>query len=277
MTWARFKHTRAAVLAWTLLAFLAGYVMASSIDQLRAPTIHLHIYTEDTQQSEQPRNLPMTAHNTTISTMSNIKTSPTIPDGFVQDARGRLVPKKLVRPIDALRDQTVQTIVDQALALNQHLKAFKQSAFADVETFIATSLEQFEVEHGGVKGNVTLRSYDGRYKIERAVQESIAFDERLQAAKALIGECITRWAEGSQPEIHALIDDAFQVDKEGRISTSRVLGLKRLAITDPQWSAAMEAIAQSVTVVGSKNYIRIYRREGDTDKYTAIVLDIAAV
>lgn len=194
-----------------------------------------------------------------------------------RDAKGRLVPDSLVEPIDKLRDQTVRKIVQQALDLNAVIAKFKSVAFADIATFIEISAAQFEIHVGGEKGNVTLRSYDGEFKVERSIQEHIAFDERLQVAKALIDACITEWSASSRPEIQVLVNDAFQVDQAGRVSTERVLGLRRLAITDERWTEAMRAIAESVTVVGSKSYLRIYRRVGATGRYEPISLDIAAV
>lgn len=195
----------------------------------------------------------------------------------MRDSMGRLVPIELVKPIDMLRDQTVAKIVARATALRQELAAFKAEAFSDIATFVELSAAQFDVVVGGRQGNVTLRSYDGRYKVERAIQMHLAFDERLRAAKELVDQCITAWSEGSRAEVKALLDDAFQVDQEGRISTQRVLGLRRLNIRDPKWEEAMLAIAESVTVVGSKSYVRIYERVGDTNRYEPVVLDIAGV
>ena len=210
--------------------------------------------------------------------MSNTEqTEVAIPDGFMLDAQGRLVPEKAVREIDKLRDQTVRQIVEKAIALNKAMADFKVGAFSDIATFVATSAEQFGVEMGGNKGNVTLRSYDGRYKIERAVQERVEFDERLQAAKELIDECITAWGAKATDELRALVRDVFKVDQQGRVSTYRILGLKRYGFQDPKWLTAMEAIAQSLTVVGSSTYVRIYQRVGDTDRYVPIPLDLAAI
>lgn len=207
---------------------------------------------------------------------SSQDTTPTIPPGFVQRADGALVPESMVKDIDKLRDQTVEAIVQKALALRKALLDFKTGSFADIAAFCEASAERFDTQVGGTKGNVTLRTFDGRFKVERAIQQRIAFDERLQAAKELIDHCITEWAENSRPEIRVLVNDAFQVDQEGRISTQRVLGLKRLAITDPKWLNAMEAIAESVTVVDSKAYVRVYERTANGD-YAPIALDIAKV
>lgn len=49
----------------------------------------------------------------------------TIPDGYVQDAHGRLVPESMVTPLDQLRDQTILAIVADAKVLNQRIQEFK--------------------------------------------------------------------------------------------------------------------------------------------------------
>ena len=200
-----------------------------------------------------------------------------IPAGYWRDGEGRLIPENMVKPIDRARDDLVRELVGKAKAASAVLADFKAKAFGDIGAFVGMSGEQYGVKLGGVKGNVTLLSFDGRFKIVRQIQEHLVFDERLQAAKQLIDECIQTWTEGSSDEIKALINDAFQVNKEGKINTARVLGLKRLNINDEKWLRAMQAIADSVQVAGSKPYIRIYERVGDTDQYQPISLDVAAV
>ncbi|MBR8314675.1 DUF3164 family protein [Burkholderia dolosa] len=201
----------------------------------------------------------------------------TIPAGYVRDAKGRMVPATMVKPIDQLRDQTVLSLIDDAKRVAQVLAEFKAKAFNDIGAFVETSLEQYGVKSGGSKGNVTLVTFDGRYKIVRQIQEHLQFDERLQAAKQLIDECIQDWTQGSRDEIKALINEAFQVDKEGKINTGRVLGLRRLNIQHDKWRTAMQAIVDSVQVTGTKPYVRFYERVGDSDQYAAISLDIASI
>ncbi len=203
-------------------------------------------------------------------------TTTTIPDGFMQNAQGHLIPDAMVSDIDKLRNQTVQGLIVNAKRQRELLAQFREEAFSDVEAFVTTSLEQYDVQVGGKKGNITLTSFDGRYKIVRQVQERLVFDERLQAAKTLIDECITAWSEGSRDEIKVLVNDAFRVDQEGEINAGRVLGLRRLNIKDEMWQKAMQAISDSVRVDGSKPYIRFYERNG-RGEYVAISLDIASV
>lgn len=198
-----------------------------------------------------------------------------IPDGYRQAADGTLVPIAKIKPIDLARDALVQEIVEKARDLNGIMTDFKNDTLADIAAFVQLSAEQYGAKLGGEKGNVTLYSFDGKYKIQRAMSENIVFDERLQAAKALIDACINKWSEGINDNIHVLVNDAFRVDKEGKISTGRVLGLRRLNIVDNEWQAAMNAISESLQVIGTKAYIRIYERNGEGDKYVPLSLDLA--
>lgn len=204
-----------------------------------------------------------------------MENTPKTPDGFRTDAQGRLVPEKLIKPIDRTRDDLVRELSREAHNISGVLSKFKARVFADINAFVDLSAEQYGVKWGGKKGNITLYSFDGAYRVQVAIAERIAFDERLQAAKQLIDECITAWSQGSRAEIQVLVQDAFQTDKEGKINTARVLGLRRLNITDDKWQTAMRAIGESLQVVGSKEYVRFYERIGSTDDYRAITLDIA--
>lgn len=211
--------------------------------------------------------------------MTNAKqfTQHEVPAGYWRDAKGILTPINLIKPIDVQRDALVGDLVVQAIQASEFLRQFKLAAFGDIEAFVALSAEEYGASIGGKKGNVTLYSHDGRYKIQRAIQNRIAFNERLQAAKELIDECLKDWVQGAKPEIHSIIDQAFDVDKEGSVNTGAVLSLRRLDIKDARWIKAMEAIGDALQVVGSRAYVRIYERVGDNDQYEPISLDIAGV
>lgn len=197
-------------------------------------------------------------------------------DQYWEDSRGRLVPVAIVSEIDQERDALVRELAAAAKDLQEAMRRFKLQAMGDVQAFVDLSAEKYDVKMGGQKGNITLVSYDGRFKVQVAISEHLSFDERLQAAKKLIDECLTDWTGDSRDEIKTIVLDAFQVDKEGRINTGRILGLRRLAIDDSRWLKAMQAIADSMQVVGSKTYLRIYERGAD-GRYNPIALDLAAL
>jgi hypothetical protein len=192
------------------------------------------------------------------------------------DSQGRQVPVEHVSDLDKLRDQTVRSIAAKALSQRDALAAFKVDLRDELFAFLGLSSEQYGKVYGGKKGNVTLMSYDGRYKLILAINETIVFDERLQVAKSIIDDCITRWSDGARSEIRALVNDAFYVDKGGNINTARILGLRRLEIHDPEWKKAMQAITDSIQISGSKEYLRIYERD-ERGEYRQVALDVAAL
>ena len=195
---------------------------------------------------------------------------------YKTDAKGNLVPIANIREIDLLRDDLVQEIVQKAEVMAADLREFKGSSMDDIAAFVQLSADRYDVQVGGKKGNVTLHSFDGQYRLQLAMQDTLVFDEGLLAAKALIDECINEWTEGSRTELKTLINAAFQVDKEGNISTARVLGLRRLSIADSKWQRAMDALSDSLQVHTSKAFVRVYKRGGDGE-YQLINLDVAKV
>lgn len=200
-----------------------------------------------------------------------------VPDGYKEDGTGALRPVETIKKIDLLRDDLVMEIVTKAKVKRDELATLKAEVYGDIESFVDLSSEQYGVKRGGKKGNVTLTSFDGKYKIIKANADNVVFDERLQAAKALIDECLADWSKGAHPGLVTIVNDAFRTDTKGELRTNRVLALRRHDINDIRWKNAMDAIADSLQVVGSKTYIRVYERIGQTDRYKQIPLDIAAV
>lgn len=200
-----------------------------------------------------------------------------VPEGYMKDMKGRLVPVEMVDELDRMRDELVRDLVMHAKETQEVLATFKARAMADTQAFVQISGERYGVKIGGEKGNVTLHSFDGRYRIERAMSDYIVFDERLQVAKVLIDRCIHEWTDGSRSEVKALVEHAFKANSEGQVSTHRVLGLRQLKIDHPTWKRAMEAISDSMKVVETKAYLRVYERDEGTEGYRPVALALAAV
>ena len=197
--------------------------------------------------------------------------------GYRKNALGHLVPETAIRDIDLERDSIVHELIDAAKDAQENLRGLKERVFGDANAFISLSADKYGVKLGGAKGNVTLHSFDGSLKVVIQRAENMSFDERLQAAKVLIDECITDWARGSDPKIQVLVQQAFETDKEGKINVGRVLALRRLDIEDEKWQRAMQAISESVQVVGTKTYMRFYERVDGSEQYTPISLDFASL
>ena len=199
----------------------------------------------------------------------------TAPEGFAFNSQGHLVPLDKVKTSDSIESTLVMEMIEKAVNLNHGLTLFKDHCFDEINTLLEMLAEQYSVKKGGKKGNVTLQSYDGLFKVQMSVSEFFEFGPQLQIAKQLIDECILEWGAGANANIKALVDHAFRVDKKNQVNTKDILGLRRLDIKDEKWQEAMTAISDSMRVQSSKEYVRFYYRPSSNDDFKAITLDIA--
>lgn len=201
-----------------------------------------------------------------------------IPEGYKKDALERLVPISTIAQIDLDRDELIEEIFNAAEQLQQTMLAFKMQYIGDIEAFVELAGEKYGAKLGGEKGNISLLSFDGSKKVEISIGETIHFDERLQVAKSLINECITEWSEGVNDFIKLLVNQAFSVNKEGKINVGNVINLTRAkGIDHPKWNQAMQAIKDSQQVISSKNYIRLYSRANRNEKMKLLSLNMASI
>lgn len=202
-----------------------------------------------------------------------------IPEGFMEDSTGALRRVDSIKQIDLLRDELVKKIIARAAAINEQLRQLKDEALAEISAFVELSASEYGVNLGGKKGNVQLTSYDGKFKVMRAKQDCMTFDERLLAAKQLITECLEDWAgrPGVPRGLVVVAERAFRKNAAGEISVSRVMDLRSHDIDDTRWKRAMEIITDSIRVQATVTYLRLYERVGSTDQYKQISLDIAGV
>lgn len=195
---------------------------------------------------------------------------------YMPDAKGALVPLALIKPVDKLMDELVRKMMSFAVELSDQISRFRGHCFDDIWSFQALISQEYGAEVGGKKGNVTFTSFDGTQKVQIAVADLLEFGPELQAAKKLVDACLTEWSEGSGDELRAIVNRAFSVDKEGKINRAELFTLLRVAIEDERWKRAMGAIRDSIRVIGSKTYIRFYRRPDATAPWQSVTIDLAA-
>ncbi len=209
--------------------------------------------------------------------------TPRIPDGridlngasYMHDAKGGLTPVELIKPQDLLQDEVVRKIVGYAADLSEQVTRFKEHTFDDIGGFEALLEQEYGSTIGGAKGNKTLQSVDGLYKVTVQVADTIDFGPELQIAKGLVDECLNEWSADARAEIRAIVTRAFNTDKAGQINRSEIFMLLRLDIEDARWQRGMKAIRDAMRVVGSKTYVRCYQRARHDAPWHAITIDLA--
>ena len=194
----------------------------------------------------------------------------------MRDAKAAVIPIENVRAADKLEDEIVRKVIGFARDLSAQIARFKGHTFADLNGFQSLLEQEYGARAGGAKGNVTFQSYDGLFQVRVQIADQISFGPALQEAKKLIDACLIEWGAESRPEIRALVNRVFSVEKEGQINRAELFGLLRLEITDERWLRAMEAIRDSIRVTGTKSYVRFYERATPDGPWRAITIDLAA-
>ncbi|HWJ72381.1 MAG TPA: DUF3164 family protein [Kaistia sp.] len=194
---------------------------------------------------------------------------------YMEDAKGSLVPLSMVKPMDQLQDETVRKMIAFARDLSDQIARFKGHCFEDLGNLQALIDQEYGAKIGGAKGNVSLTSFDGTMKVSFKVADQLEFGPELQAAKKLVDACLTEWSAGTGDELRAIVNRAFNVDKEGQINRSELFMLLRVGIEDERWQNAMQAIRDSIRVIGSKVYVNFHERETGSAAWRPITIDLA--
>jgi len=195
---------------------------------------------------------------------------------YMPDAKGQLVPLESIKPTDKLMDEVVRKIFDYAAPLSSEIARFKAHTFDDVDGFVGLVAQEYGAKLGGRKGNTTLTTFDGLKRVQVAIADRIDFGPELQVAKDLVDECLREWSAESRVEIRSIVTRAFNVDQSGKINRAELQSLLRLEIADERWQRAMAAIRDSMRVIGSTRYVRIYERDRPDGEWRPVSLDIAA-
>lgn len=195
---------------------------------------------------------------------------------YMQDAKGNLVPLAMVKASDLLIDETVRKMMGFAVDLNARIARFRGHCFDDVGSLQEMLAQEYGATVGGAKGNISLTTIDGTMKVTIQVADQLIFGPELQSAKKLVDQCLAEWGAGAGDELRAVVNNTFDVDKEGQINRSALFSLMRLAIEEPRWQRAMEALRDSIRVIGSKTYIRFHRREAADGPWQAVTIDLSA-
>lgn len=188
---------------------------------------------------------------------------------------GAKIPVKNVKPVHVMEDALVRSEIGFAIALHEQVSRFLGHVQDNLGAFEALVAEKYGAKIGGARGNKTLMTYDGLFKMTVQVADKVVFGPELQTAKSLVDECLNDWASGAKSELRAVITKAFNTDKEGQINRAALYALLRLEIEDARWKNAMQAIKDAMRVVGSKSYVRFYRRPHVEAAWEAVTIDLA--
>ena len=176
------------------------------------------------------------------------------------DSKGRPVPEEYIRPEDKRRDKLVESILKRVSKLSAKLESEKTEIVDAIEKYLKELAKDNKVRENW-KGNILLYNFSQNLCIERRIDETVSFDERLQLVKTTIDKWISQKLKDTDPTLSKVIAQAFSVDKQGRINTAMLLKLKRIDIQDAEWKKAMQLLDDSIFVKSSKMALRFRSKD----------------
>lgn len=176
------------------------------------------------------------------------------------DHLDRKVHVSMIDPVDKKQDTVVERTFKKVETLHNKMIAVKQQLMTALDDYLEWERKQAEMERPE-SGAFTMNNYDQTKKVQVKIPRVINFDNRFQMAETLINEYLNELLEGSAAQVRAIVSEAFQRDKEGKLSAPAVIRLKRINIKDDRWKRAMNLIDESMKIEYAKRYVVLMRRD----------------
>ena len=164
---------------------------------------------------------------------------------------------------ETLRDEAISNMVSYAKNLHDQLAGFKNSSFEMIET-LYKMLQEHSDRHASGKGNVTLDTADGKYRVMFRRSDNTRFDERATQAEAHILDFIAeRW--GNRDDADAKFIKRMLERKNGKLDKNRVLDMisMRDNYKEEHWQKGIELLQESIVPDTTKFYAEYYYRSED--------------
>lgn len=201
----------------------------------------------------------------------------TIPDGYIMKANGDLVKEENLTPVEREEHKLVNLLFPKAEALHDSIGRFKYEAMNAVEEFVKRCV----AEHGvrrfeRIKGNIQFVTVDGKYKIQRAIDEKIEYDSTIEVARQKFDMYVDVLEQQSGDDAKLFIKEAFSM-KNNRWSVSKLVELCNKKIDHPLYKQAAKALREALFVGSSKAYLRFYIRDDADEQWVPMPLQFSSV
>lgn len=176
---------------------------------------------------------------------------------------------------EALRDETVTNLCKLAIDLNTQLREFKRKAFDDAQS-VYNLLQEYSARHNDGKGNFTIDSKDGNFRMNYKRQGKPNFDERShQAEKHIIDFVNSKFGDDKDTKemIMALLER-----KQGALDINLIQKLYQFEdrFDDENWRAGIKLLKESYSYNHSKDYIR-FEQKNSIGEWEPITLQFTNV
>lgn len=192
------------------------------------------------------------------------------------DAKGIAIPYTRIDALERMRERHATKLIDGGLKLEAAIAAFKQMATEMHNEVVITTAERNDVDLTKRKGNYTWFSFGRAVKVEVDMQDKQQLDSVLVgAAHAKLMELLEKTVSSDVEFLPELIRGAFE-NTRGALDARKVISLLgyRSKVKHALFQEACNLIEQSISVAGTKQYIRISQLQED-GSYRALNLNFS--
>lgn len=200
-----------------------------------------------------------------------------IPPGYVMRANGDLTKEENLTDLEREEERLVRELFPRAQELNELIGSFKYDAMKAVEDTVTKCIKQHGIKRfEKIKGNVQFVTVDGKYKIERAINEKIEYNSGIEAARQLFDQYASMMEEQSGSDAREMIKSFFRMTNN-QFSVSKLVEVCNQPINHPMYKQAVVALRQALFVGSSKAYLRFYIRNDNDDSWDAMPLQFSSI
>lgn len=201
-----------------------------------------------------------------------------IANDFWKDEKGISIPATRITKSERTREKQSHLAYKNALRLNADLKAFKEKLRLICQQVFAEGMNELKQNDKENKGGFTWFNFDRSLKVMVSVNERIDFDDiTIKAAKECLDAFLAEQLNDKENFIRELINSAFSNTK-GMLDSKRIMSLLgyRSKIKAAKFQEALDLIEKSIRRPDSKQYIRIFYRDGNGE-YIPIDLNFSSI
>lgn len=178
---------------------------------------------------------------------------------------------------ESIRDQTVNSLVEDAKALSRQMADFKSRAFKMMD-----QSKELLKEYGGIrsnsKGGFGMRNAAGDKKAVLSRNVAHEYDERADEALTLIREFLEEKVKKKDAQTYRTVSTLLEKNTKGDLDPARVASLLKIRdnYTDEKWVKAMDLLVESYHPREVAYNVEFYEKDAQgKDQY--ICLSFAAL
>ncbi|GBR09432.1 DUF3164 family protein [Gluconobacter frateurii] len=183
-----------------------------------------------------------------------------------------------LKPRELLASDLAEEMIALAVAEQERIRAWKEQRYADIDALLDLILQDYGLRLGGSRGGNTFENHDHTRKVTITVADQKSVNQAIVAAQALLNQILDDMMGTVSADLRKVVNSAFsRHPTSGRISTERILALKRQDFDHPLWPDARKALSDAVEVIGSRTYLRFYMRETSKEGWKNVDLNFSSL